>query len=293
MSAQLAMSVATGVDWLGFRTKRTKVLLIDTELHKCDLRFRLREVKNSMGVTMENLCCNNLRGAGVTLDRLESYFEKIRNDGYGLIIIDALFKLLDKGTEENDNTSMTHFYNQLGRWSMMANSATIVVHHASKGNQAEKSVIDVGSGAGSMARSADVHMVLRAHQEKNCFVAEARVRSFRSPEPMGLRFNYPVWVLDDSLDVELLEGKARVREERVTEDKAPPSIQQVLDVVFGMTDASICRADGKDRFTRKGFDLKHFNHVWDQAYSARQIKQTSKAVKDGHPALYSRVFVTQ
>jgi hypothetical protein len=220
-------------------------------------------------------------------------FEIIKERGFGLIIIDALFKVLPQGADENDNAGMARLYNMLNKWSLTTSATIGVVHQASKGNQAEKSVTDVGSGAGSMSRAVDTHLVLRAHEEDKCVVLEARCRTFPPSAAVGLRFNYPAWEVDETLDVELLQGKPRKGSAKEETEDVPPSIQEFLDAVFGMTTAPICRADGKDRFTRKGFDLKHFNHVWDQAYAARQIKQISKAVKDGAPALYSRVFVTQ
>ena len=38
-------------------------------------------------------------------------------------------------------------------------AAFVLVHHSTKGSQAEKSVTDTGSGAGAMSRAVDSHIV--------------------------------------------------------------------------------------------------------------------------------------
>ena len=47
----------------------------------------------------------------------------------------------------------------------------LIVHHASKGIQAGKNVVDVGSGASAMA-GRHSHMILRQHEEDGCVVVD-------------------------------------------------------------------------------------------------------------------------
>ena len=35
--------------------------------------------------------------------------------------------------------------------------------------------------------------MLRDHEEQNCVVLEAEVRTFRRPDPVCLRYEYPMW----------------------------------------------------------------------------------------------------
>ncbi len=44
-------------------------------------------------------------------------------------------------------------------------------------SQAGKAITDVGAGAGSQSRATDTHLILRPHEEKNCAVLDAAVRS--------------------------------------------------------------------------------------------------------------------
>jgi hypothetical protein len=91
-------------------------------------------------------------------------------------------------------------YNVLDACAGHLNAAIFVIHHASKGSQSGKDVIDVGAGAGSQSRSADNHIILRPHEEDGAVVMEARLRSWKSPEPLCLRWNYPAWTPAPELD---------------------------------------------------------------------------------------------
>ena len=68
--------------------------------------------------------------------------------GYALIIVDAFYRALPRGTDENDNAAIADLYNFVDRTAERSDAAIVLVHHSSKGSQAGKSVTDVGSGAG-------------------------------------------------------------------------------------------------------------------------------------------------
>ena len=94
----------------------------------------------------------------------------------------------------------------------------MLIHHTSKGNQSLKAVTDVGAGAGSQSRASDTHVILRRHKEQGVVVMESVVRSFPSVGAVCLRWNWPLWDRDDSLDPEELDGK---KEERQTSANDP------------------------------------------------------------------------
>jgi hypothetical protein len=61
-------------------------------------------------------------------------------------------------------------------------------------------VVDVGAGAGSMARAADSHFVLREHAEDGAIVIDAAVRSWKPIQPFVVRREQYVFNPDESLD---------------------------------------------------------------------------------------------
>jgi len=134
-----------------------------------------------------------LRGQNIDIHALESRLSSIEPGTYSLVILDALYRTLPMGTSENDNAAMMAIYNRLDYYASKWDAAIAVVHHSSKGAQSDKSVTDVGSGAGAISRAADTHLVIRPHENAELAVLECVTRSFKSPEPVSIRFNWPLW----------------------------------------------------------------------------------------------------
>ena len=211
----LALSVALGKDWIGFPCEQGKVLIIDNELHPATTAYRFRSMLAKLGIPRSAvnpfIHIENQRGMLETIQSLSAQIEELRKENYKLVIIDAFYRAVPQGTNENDNGSITALYNLLDRYAGTLNSAFALIHHTSKGNQSQKSVTDVGAGAGAQSRAADTHLVLRPHKEKGVIAVDCAVRSFEPMLPFCLRFDWPVWFRDDSFDPADLEGKAEVR----------------------------------------------------------------------------------
>lgn len=191
--AGLAFAVANGREWMGARCSKGRVLLVDNELHPETLTDRLRRVADAMGETMGGLDVLSLRGQGADIHQLAGRFERLRPGDYSLIVLDAFYRFLPQGTNENDNCQMMHVYNLLDHIARQTGAGVAVVHHSSKGNQTNKAQTDVGSGAGTISRAADTHLTIRPHEEPGYFVLEAVTRSFKSPPALSVYFKYPAW----------------------------------------------------------------------------------------------------
>ena len=109
-----------------------------------------------------------------------------------LIVLDALYRLMPRGMDENDNGAMAQVYNQTDRYAQRVRSAFALVHHTTKGLQGDKGVTDVGAGAGSQSRAADTHLILRPHQQEGVVVLDAAVRSWPPLQPRCLPPGPPV-----------------------------------------------------------------------------------------------------
>lgn len=212
LASDLAIALVTGEPWLGvFPTTRGKVLIIDNELHPETSANRIPRVASARGYQPaeyeSRIFVDNLRGRLKDIHTMGSYFLAIDPGRYQLIILDAFYRFLPRDTDENDNGAMANIYNLLDSFADHLGCSFVLIHHASKGNQAGKSVTDVGSGAGSQSRATDTHVILRPHEQPGCVVLEAAVRSWPPVDPLGLRWQFPIWTPDFSLDPNSLKSE--------------------------------------------------------------------------------------
>ena len=113
----LAVSIATGREWLGFPCERGRVVLIDNELHPETLASRIRQVVAAMGLTPADIqgridvVC--LRGKLAGLDIIAKHLAKLQPGVYDVAMIDCLYRAMPSKTEENSSTDMREIYNLL------------------------------------------------------------------------------------------------------------------------------------------------------------------------------------
>ncbi len=204
LASGLALSVADGRYWLDtFPCAKSRVLVIDAELHPETISHRLPMVGAALEMPddyAERIDVWALRGKGDNLFTLGDRLQQIEPGQYGLIIADAWYRFLPPGISENDNASVMALYNAVDAYASRLKAAWVNVHHTSKGDQSSKGTTDVGSGAGSQSRAADTHLVIRPHETDGVAVMEAVVRSWPAPEPLAIRWHFPVWTLDAEAD---------------------------------------------------------------------------------------------
>ena len=175
-----------------------------------------------------------LRGFRVLIGgpKFTSILERFKaqyGDAARLVILDALYRA--NPFNENDNTEMTKCYNLLDGYCRKFNVSIALVHHASKGNQSEKSVTDVGSGAGAISRCPDTHLTIRQHAEDGLVVVDARTRSFPPLASQSWRWAYPAW---ECSNVEPVLRNDSSGKRRLGDDKAS---DDVLDALADASDA--------------------------------------------------------
>jgi AAA domain len=239
LALAVAISVATGKPLFGrFETTKSRVLIIDNELHPTTSASRLRKMVDALGVDLGGLSgqlfIDNQRGRTTDALSMAGYFNKIERGYFGLIIADALYRLLPPKTSENDNAAATALYNAFDRYSHQTGAAMLLVHHVGKGLSSERSVTDTGAGAGAMSRAADSHIVLRPHEEDDAVVLEAVTRSFPQPQPLVLRWNWPLFTPDDTLNPDDLRTSNRRKRTVANDFVSMPA--RAIKKVWGIED---------------------------------------------------------
>ena len=207
---QLALSIATGRSWMGRQCTPKRVLAIDNELQPEELVYRYTQVAEAMGISFEELegrlYTYPQRGNLQPITSLGDILDSIRLRNIEVVIVDAFYRALPRGVDENSNTDIMALYNAIDVYAKSVNGAFILVHHTTKGSQVGKAVTDIGAGAGSQSRAADTHLVLLKHLEPDAIVLKGVTRSFPPCAPFCLRQSFPIWQLDPTLDPRLLEG---------------------------------------------------------------------------------------
>jgi hypothetical protein len=283
----LLLSVAAGLPWLErFPCERRRVLLIDNELHPETLALRIPCVATAMALqpgdyedTLEVIA---LRGQSYDLPAIvNSIIARIESQTYGLVGLDAWYRALPEGVSENDNAQVMRLYNLIDHACQAQGCAWVNVHHTSKGSQSEKSVTDIGAGAGAQSRAADTHLVMRPHEEEGVFVLEAVVRSFAPVDPLPLRWEFPLWVPAMDVDPTLLKGRLDPKAERqAKEDKQGiDDIINALRRAVGPLSTRKLMAEsgiGQDRLEKLAARLRKDGHITIQETGKATLYQLSE-----------------
>jgi hypothetical protein len=210
-----ALSLCLGFPWLNrFQTTAGRVLIIDNELHPETIAHRIPLVAQARGFEpsayADRLFVHSLRGRIKDLYQLGGFFERQRLERWDVVIIDAWYRCLPADVDENANGEVAQLFNCLDHYASITGAAFVQIHHSSKGNQSDKSIVDVGAGAGSQARATDTHLVLRQHEQQGVVVLDGAARSWPPPDPLCLGWTFPVWNVETGLDPsKLLIGRRR------------------------------------------------------------------------------------
>jgi RecA-family ATPase len=190
MVYSLLSSIVRGAVWCGHKCEPGRVLLIDNELHPETAMNRLWRVAYQDGLDTQHLArmvdVAFIRGARGSVEDLEATMRDAGRGAYNLVIIDAFYRFIPAGSDENSNSDMTALYNHIDQIAGLSEAATILVHHSTKGSQSGKETMDVGAGAGSIGRATDSHVVFLRHETEGCVTMQARCRSWAPVAPKVL-----------------------------------------------------------------------------------------------------------
>jgi AAA domain len=194
----LALCLVTGEVWLGqFECNRTKVLYINFELHRDTFDKRVRAIAEAMELGPEryvdNLSQWGLRGYAAGADVLmPEIIERIKTEGFGVVIFDPLSKALGE-SDENSSRDMNKLLNEFEQVCRQTGCAMIIAQHYGKGNKAGVETGDRGRGSSAVIGDIDVSMEFVEHKDsdktKDTLVVETIVREFPPVEPFTVRWD--------------------------------------------------------------------------------------------------------
>jgi hypothetical protein len=198
----LALSVASGRDWWGFKTNQCTVLYVNFEIQLEFFHRRVALVKKTRGIELapSALQIMHLRGKRLTAEIFgQAIKERFEQAGFGLVILDPLYKLM-VGKEENSTATLSSVADVIDGIASTCNAAVAYGAHFSKGNQAGKDAQDRINGSGVAARDADSILTLTKHEEDDCASLEAVLRNCPPMPAKVMRWNFPLMEEAKGLD---------------------------------------------------------------------------------------------
>ena len=155
--AELCISIAEGIKWLGFNCTKGKIMYVNLELDRASCLHRFKDIYRAMDIppnNVSNIDIWNLRGKSIPMDKLApKLIRRASKKGYIAIIIDPIYKVITG--DENSADQMANFCNQFDKVCTELGCAVIYCHHHSKGSQGGKRSMDRASGSGVFARDPD------------------------------------------------------------------------------------------------------------------------------------------
>jgi RecA-family ATPase len=187
MLLQLAIAIAEGREWLGWKCRRGRVLYVNLELDSRSAICRLLDLYGELGIPtehMEDVDMWHLRGKALPMtDLAPRLIRRAAKRQYAAVIIDPIYKVITG--DENAAHEMAKFCNQFDRVCAELGAAVIYCHHHSKGGQGQKHASDRASGSGVFARDPDAMLDLielelseaRRKQVVNCWECAAMAKA--------------------------------------------------------------------------------------------------------------------
>ncbi len=207
--ADLALSIATGSDWLSFKTgtEPQRVLYLNFEIPPYHFQRRLEAIAAAKRIAVpDTLGVWNLRGCGTAVEKIDYGLQQaVKDFKAAMFITDPLYKLLGD-VDENSASEMAKLFNQLEAITVATNATAAYAGHFSKGNQAMKQAIDRISGSGVHGRDPDAIINFTPHKEPDAYTVDVILRYNPPVEAFVVRWKYPVMELAPDLDAKTLRA---------------------------------------------------------------------------------------
>ncbi len=219
LTMALTLSLAHGAPFWGRKTLRKRVLYVNLELRKRTFDWRIQQVAKSLNLTIDrsqfvHLALRGLVG-GLSVHEIVSRICKAAKDHKcEVIVLDTVAKLNTEG-DENSSRDQTILFNEIDRLTTEASCAVIMNDHFSKGNQAEKDPLDAMRGSSAKGGDIDAAIILRRHEEENCFSVDVIQRELPPVDPFVIGWEYPLMHVREDLNHEDMKkpksGKAETK----------------------------------------------------------------------------------
>jgi hypothetical protein len=173
----------------------------------------------------------SLRGQRFGASDIDGLASQIKPGEFELFSLDPIYRLLG-GKNESDPGVVTQLLNQFLALGFSIEAAICLMQHFTKGNASEKEAQDRFSGTAIWSRFPDALMTFTDHEDENCFGVEFTLRDFAPVEPIGVRWEFPRFRLDASIDPEKLKQPRGGRPKLNTAEQLAGLIQSDEEISY-------------------------------------------------------------
>ena len=238
---ELAISIAEGINWLGFQCIMGKVLYINYEIDEASSNNRFVTIYDALGIKdphYDNIIVWNMRGRALPLaESVESIVRVAMEYNVKAIIVDPIYKIM--AGDENSASEMSAFCNCFDEIATRTHSSVIYCHHHSKGAQGSKKSMDRASGSGVFARDPDAVLdmtplvldsVPEGYEDATAFRIESNLREFKNITPINIWYRYQIHLIDVTgiLEDKCLEGSTGANLGKSAKRISPERRRQIL-----------------------------------------------------------------
>jgi KaiC/GvpD/RAD55 family RecA-like ATPase len=260
LALNIGLAIATGRDFLGMPTSKSKVLYLQTEIANFSLKERIEKMLENLDTeTYDNASTNLLISSNrIRIDEsegIELIKYEIKKYQPNLLIIDPLYDLHRKN--EDNATDMAPILSDIREIARSCDCAIILIHH--QGKKGEHNGGNAGHACRGSSAFGDVPDIsISLTKDKNGFNLKGIFRNRPSIDDLRIKFH------EESLLFELEEF---VPKPAKTKDVLLQILTQSSD---GLTKKQICDEAYKKSGVTKSAILKQFENLRDRGQLATE-----------------------
>lgn len=254
---QACFCISNKIPFLEIPAHQGPTAYINLELFEGECRQRFVSIANAFGKGDPNkvsVLQARSKGKLLTPALLKHLTLILLENSVIFTALDPVYKLL-AGRDENKAGDVAQVLEPIEAMSEEGKTSVAFSQHYAKGNQGSKYAIDRMAGSNVFSRDADVILTLTELREPDCYVVDIKQRSFPEIPSFGVRWTYPLFVRDSSIDITEIRqaGKDKEAQQEDQPTKVMIAALRATDSQGGLSFTEWIKASGvaKSTFNRR------------------------------------------
>ena len=204
LTADLAIAIACGGEWLEHKCECGNVFICDIENGAAETRKRIEQICEQRSISkdcMNHITVTNMKSYAETTAFVDMMISNIEPGCYSAIIIDSVYNFLNGRESQPEDVDL--FMKEMDRLAAALRSSIILCHHVKKATEGYTSSIDMISGSSIFGRYAQTLVGITRVYEKNDSKKEhikIVSRHFPPHPPLNVIFKDGIFSIDSSKD---------------------------------------------------------------------------------------------